>query len=282
MPRRRKGRREAARSTVSRLLANRCYLGEARGGDGNVQVGAHPALVDVATFDTVQAIVRRGHRPGPGNRAKSLLAGVARCGTCGYALDRNKVAKRYMVYRCRAHSASGACEAPTSAMADALDGLVTAHVVERLSGHAVERIAVTTDVAGIHARIAATRSKREPFEDPEYVAVIGREAAARACRRVDDELDQLEAELAEAAVSAAPGSPVVLPGIEVWATLSTDERREVIAAMVDTVTVSRGLNRRVPLADRVKVTWRGEAAPVVRPSRGRTRRPEVEAGLAAA
>src|SRR5262249_23934334 len=43
------------RNTVSRILANRVYLGEARGG-GYAKPDAHPAIVDQATFDACQAV----------------------------------------------------------------------------------------------------------------------------------------------------------------------------------------------------------------------------------
>jgi DNA invertase Pin-like site-specific DNA recombinase len=272
------------RNTVTRLLKNRVYLGEARGGDGHVHPDAHRPVVDQATFNTVQALAGRPERSAPNSRARSLLAGVVFCGGCGYALDRNKVGGRYLVYRCRAHTASGACAAPTSVMMDKLDEFVSGRVVERLSGHAVEQVPATVDVEGIHARLDAARRKREPFEDPEYVAALGRDAALRALRKVDDEISVLEDELAEAVgTNRAAGSLVVLPTVDVWETLTTDEQRTVITAMVDGVIVSRGLQRRVPLTGRVRIVWNGDGEPVSRHSRGRrANRAELEPRRAAA
>jgi DNA invertase Pin-like site-specific DNA recombinase len=273
------------RGTVARLLANRAYLGEARQGDYR-NPDAHPAIVSADTFATVEALARRREPVKPTSGARSLLAGVCVCGSCGYALDRNKVGSRYWVYRCRGRSASGACEAPVSAMAPALEEHVAAAVLARLASAAVEAVAVDTDVADIHARLAAARGKRPAFENPDYVAQLGVDAALRALARVDEEVAHLEDELA-ASVSATTGvepPPVdVQHAADVWPTLTTDERREVIASMVEGVVVSRGV-RGAPLVDRVAVYWKGDDLPLARPSRGRRRsdRAEVVAGAVAA
>jgi site-specific DNA recombinase len=267
------------RNTVTRLLTNRVYLGEARQGRFQ-QADAHLPIVSQQTFDVVQALARQQEAPTAGNGARSLLAGLCRCGACGYALDRNTVNGRYLVYRCRGRSASGACPAPTSAMADALDELVEDAVLARLADRRVEQVATDETVEELHWRLAAARAKRLPFEDPDYVQALGVAAASRALARVDEEIAAVEAELA-ANIDAMTARPLDRNVAEIWPTLTVDERRQVIGSMVETVTVSRA-SRGVPLADRARIYWHGEQAPVARPSRGRRRRPEVEAGLAAA
>ena len=231
------------RNTVTRLLRNRAYVGEARGGDKHVHPGAHSAIVDAQTFDVVQALAGR-HEPPPSSAARSLLAGVVRCASCGHALERNTVGGGYLVYRCRGRSASGLCEAPASAMLPALDELVDSVVLERLSREAVERTEVTGDVAEIHMRIETARRKREPFEDPDYVAALGKDAALRALRKIDDELAVFDAELAEAVGDRHGAEPLVLPTVELWQTLSLDEKREVLVEMLEAVVVSRGAQGR--------------------------------------
>ena len=269
------------RNTVTRLLSNRAYIGEARQGE-YVQPDAHPAIVSRDVFDTVQALARRGERATI-TGAKSLLAGVVVCGSCGHALDRNKVGSRYWVYRCRGRSAAGICEQPASAMLDALDALVTDAVLARLDGYAVEQVASDDDVAELHGRIAAARAKRAPFEDPDYVSALGVEAAGRALAKVDAELDALERELAATVDATNIGAPFPVQDVrDLWPTLTTSERRQVIQSMVDAVTVSRSPTRRGPLGDRVGVSWKGDGVPVVRPSRGRRKRSEVVAGMMAA
>ena len=262
------------RNTVASLLANRVYLGEARQGK-HVKADAHAALVDAATFATVTALARKSETA-PHATAKTLLAGIARCGRCGYMLDRNRVSRDYFAYRCRGRSATGVCEAPASAMADKLEALVDGEVLARLRDRKIEQRPARVDVERVHQRLAAVRAKRAPFEDPEYVAVLGVAAATRALAQVDAEIRALEDELADFVVS--DGEVSLIDVVDVWPTLTVDEKRHVIGSMVEAVHVSRG-PRGVPLDERTAITWRGDVVPVIRPTRGRTK---VKVGAAAA
>jgi DNA invertase Pin-like site-specific DNA recombinase len=269
------------RNTGIRILQNRVFLGEARGG-GVVNIGAHPAIVSVETFDMVQALLRRGDKPATAKGAKSLLAGVVRCGCCHYALDRNRVAGKHWVYRCNGRSASGLCEAPTSAMVHALDALVTEAVLERLDSQAIERVPVERDVADLHERIAAAWAKRELFEDAEYAAALGKAGALRALGKVDDEIGRLENELADTLPTPKTFAGERIHDVrDVWPTLSVDEQRQVIAWMLQAVTVSRGATRTTSLTDRVRFHWHGDDLGFALPSRGRSRT-EIKSRLAAA
>src|SRR5262249_34802267 len=116
-------------------------------------------------------------------------------------------------------------------------------------------------------RIARARKKREPFENPDYVAALGTDAALRALGKVDDEIAELEAELAAAIGTTTDVSPSEAQNvIDLWPTLSVDAQREVISAMVDSVFVSRG-GRGAPLRDRVAIYWHGDKVPIERPFR---------------
>ncbi len=267
------------RNTVTRLLANRTYLGEARQGK-YVKAGAHDPIVSQQTFDAVQALAGRAERPKAKTGTQSLLAGIVCCAACGYALDRNTVGNGYLTYRCRR---SGICPAPTSAMMDALDALVTDAVLDRLAGCAIAGAAVEVDASEIHTRLAAARAKRDAWADPDVQERVGNEAWGRGLAKVDAEIAGIEGELADAITSSSASAlPAAATGdvAEIWPTLSTDERREVISSMVEGVTVSRGV--RGDLAGRVSIFWRGDVLPISRPSRGRRKRSEVEATMAAA
>jgi hypothetical protein len=275
------GRGAWAVSTVTRILANRVYLGEARGGSGYVNVGAHPAIVDQETFDACQALSRR-REPAP-VETKSLLAGVARCAGCGYALRRQKVTGEHLVYRCRGRSATGECAAPGRVMVHALDGLVEAAVEARLSDQTIERVATGQDVEVIHERLAKARAKREPFEDPDYVALLGVAAASRALAKVDETIAAVESELA-AALTTGDGFVGVVGTQDALAalrSLDVAKRREVVQAMLDGVFVSKA-PRGTPVGDRGTLVWRGQPLPITRPARGRRARPEIETRVKAA
>lgn len=64
-------------SSVSNLIGNRVYTGEARSGR-HVKEGAHPAIVDEATWQQAQHPRKARQRP-----RRSLLGAVVRCAECG-------------------------------------------------------------------------------------------------------------------------------------------------------------------------------------------------------
>jgi DNA invertase Pin-like site-specific DNA recombinase len=72
-------------SGTRKLLANRTYLGELRDGP-YVNADGHPAIVSPALFAAVQRTRAPAASSTPSPR--SLLAGLARCGSCGAALAR--------------------------------------------------------------------------------------------------------------------------------------------------------------------------------------------------
>lgn len=67
-----------------------------------------------------------------------------------------------------------------------------------------------------------------------------------------------------------------------WPALSTDERRQVIASMVEAVPrLTRPSGHRAHRAGHGHA-WKGDAVPVARPARGRRKRSEVEAEVVVA
>jgi len=266
-------------ATVTKLLANRAYLGEARGG-GYTRAGAHPALTDEVTFAACRALARKHEQAE--TRSRSLLGGLVYCGTCGHPMNMGTVAARYRGYRCRGRHADGICPAPASAMAPALEQLVDDAVAQRYA-----RIRVAAEVTepegddtDLHERLQAARAKRAPFEDPEFVAQLGLDAAKRALATLDDEIDALEDELAEHIAErrrASGAGALSIPATnaaELYAWLRAEDtslleavpgavpgRRGVIASLVERIVVQRPARRGQPLAERVQIAWR---QPVVR------------------
>lgn len=77
-------------SGARKLLANRTYLGELRDGP-YANPDGHPAIVSPTLFAAVQRSRVPSGRATPPSR--SLLAGLARCGSCGAALARTPSAR---------------------------------------------------------------------------------------------------------------------------------------------------------------------------------------------
>lgn len=279
------GRTAWSAATVGKLVTNRVYLGEARQGQ-HVNPSAHPPITDEATFDICAALARaaaeqaselRSTHPG----TRSMLAGVARCGSCGYAMVKTRSNLRYEVYQC--HNLRN-CPAPASAMVPALNELVEREVLDRLTTEAkkIKRIRADHGIDDLTAEIAIARGKRAPFEDPDYVAVIGVAAAKRACAKVDQEIARLESQLAAKIAATHSEGPSAQNVIEIWDTLDVLEKRAVIGREIDAVIVSRPPSRtgpRMPLVERVEIKGRGDGPAFARPPK---HGPKVKARVAAA
>ena len=272
------------KQTLARMLANRVYVGEARQGK-YVKPGAHEALVDGPTFDTVQAIAAHRSEPHAAPQTTvTLLPGLVRCSGCGYAMVRTKIGKA-TVYRCRGENAAGKCPKRQTIMQEALDAHVWQAFLDRVQtrGIAAESHVTTAELDELHARIAAARTKRANFADPDVLERLGHEAWSRGLDKVDAELAELERELADKVETRNGGGdfPVDLPNVD---ELGLDERRELLVAGIDAIIVSPGTltgwaARRAGPAERVDIRWKGDAPPIARPSK---HRPKVEAGISAA
>jgi site-specific DNA recombinase len=85
---------------VARVLGNRAYLGEVRRGDRPVVTGAHPAVVDRATFEAAQ---RPRLKARPNARGTHLLTGLVRCAGCLHPMSITgaRTGARSASYRCR-------------------------------------------------------------------------------------------------------------------------------------------------------------------------------------
>jgi site-specific DNA recombinase len=96
------------KSALHRLLTNVAYAGKVRYKD-EIHGGEHPAVVDPAVFERVQALLRRNGRTAGApvrNKFGALLKGLLRCGPCGCAMtpshSTKNGTKRYRYYVCTA------------------------------------------------------------------------------------------------------------------------------------------------------------------------------------
>jgi DNA invertase Pin-like site-specific DNA recombinase len=251
------------KQTLRRIFMNRVYLGEARQGK-HTRPEAHSALVDEELFGLVAARVRQAEPSVRLNgKTAALLAGFVRCSECGYALSRSWSGGRW-VYR---HRVGSPCPAPSSIVLEQLDEYVTEQAFTYADGHAHFALSASNAVReALNMRLVAARAKRAPFEDPEYVQLLGLDAAKRALAKADGEITALEAELVK-----LPDEAHVLDFEEArksWNDTSVEGRAEVLATVIQDVLISRA-PRGTRLIDRVRIVWFDEVSPIVRPSRGR-------------
>ncbi|MCC6673511.1 MAG: recombinase family protein [Planctomycetes bacterium] len=182
------------KTTLSGLLRNPLYLGRTRLGEETF-AGAHEPIVDVATFETVQQMLREHRRDGGRevrNRWGALLKGLVRCGVCGSAMAHTFSYKRgrtYRYYVCLRLQNEGAAACPGSRVsAGAIEGLV------------VERVrAIGGDPAVVQATVeaaAAARAQRTP-------ELVAEQRTLRADRQ------RLEAERTNLLAAVGGGGPAV-------------------------------------------------------------------------
>ena len=261
--------RSSARQTVFAMLKNRAYLGElryGRGADALVNAGAHAPIVELELFEAVQRVNearsrRSGIRPA---KAKSLLAGIAKCESAG-GVSRGRVraatsraftsvqAIRAIARRARIsrrtrsrRTSSRPCShgrgrAPTSSWSSSSSSTRAATVssasislaeAERLARRMVDQ---SRDAGPEPGRVSGrARGAR----------ATGRAAApgARRARRGDREL-----EVARSTVRQAFAGDV----------LDVDERRRLLAVVLEAVIVRRIPYRGAPTVERVALRFRG-------------------------
>jgi site-specific DNA recombinase len=227
---------------IETLLASRVPLGEIHFG-GHVNLTAHEPIVDRVLWQRVQRTRNKG-----GRRAKSdrLLArlDVLRCGGCGARMVVTRSDRPNAMYRC---PPTGTCDNRATVSARKVEAIVTDAVREALSG--------------VEGRASAEQNSRDAERELAHaqgeldaalrvLADFSDEAGARARLeelrdvrdRAQDRVERLGGARAAVTVTVAD-----------WDRLTLDERRALIRATVESVTVAPGQG-----AGRVSVRLIGE------------------------
>jgi site-specific DNA recombinase len=129
-----RGGQPFTKTSLHRLLTNVAYIGKTRYRD-EVHDGEHPAVVDPAVFQRVQAVLARNGATGGApvrNKFGALLKGLLRCVPCGCAMTPSHTTKgerRYRYYTCVAAQKRGWHTCPSKSIPA---GEVEALVVEQV------------------------------------------------------------------------------------------------------------------------------------------------------
>lgn len=254
-------------TTLSKIIGNRVYLGEARSGQyANPQ--AHPSIVSRVEWEAAQSArtVATG-RNGDG----ALLAGLVRCAGCRYIVKadtmKGRDGKRLRIYRCRKHRPAGECPAPATIMGRILEPWVEGRFLDDVS-HVAEPEAANDDLDEAVRQLEAAEYELTAFRDETIIGVLGQEAFAAGLQK--------RAEAVEAArrkVQALSADPGRLPDVELtpgelreaWPLLGVTERRAILTAGIDAVFVRSG--GQAPVDERAVILWAGDA-PSDLPRRG--------------
>lgn len=234
----------------------RCRTGKGR------WAGQWPAIIDEPTLERVRAVLGDPSRRTSTTNARSyLLSGFLRCSECGKPLRARPRQDKVRRYVCASGPMFGGCGAITI-VAEPLEELVGHLVVEWFAEHDVD--AAVRDVPATDDGIAASTlaADRERLEDlarrfgegeftlPEWQAIR---------KPIEARIAETTARMAQDATTRVL-EPLRGAGADVralWESQGFDQRRAVIAALIDHVMIGpaiRGRNRFDP--DRVSVEWR--------------------------
>ena len=241
---------------VGKMLRNRTYLGEVRRGNLGANPDAHEPIVSRAEFEAAQVT----YPSAPHEHRGSLLAGFVRCAGCSYPLKRTN-AKGLPMYRCHGRHKAGRCPEPVNVSMQRLDEFVEAAVVKRLRAKSsrvrVERRSGDLDAA--LAKLENVEAQLATYRDADVIDVIGADAYRDGLRVRRERVDEARRAVADAQGVAV--LPFGLTGEGVWRDGTLDERRILLAALVDAVFVRRAHSRGkgTPIDDRVVILWSGDA-----------------------
>ena len=258
------------KGTLRPMLASRAYLGESRHGDF-VNRHAHPALIDEETWSRAQFLDKRiaplrCSRP-------VLLGGLLRCaGCCGvlgpFALHLHSSGGQVR-YGCSGRERETRCPTPVVVS----DRVVEPYVEAVFFEHA--RRARRTSTARKLTRLESVLRQREQElnayrDNPRLVTTLGSERFRKGLAVRVRRVDLARRELSEASAKRTPVPPVSQLR-EQWSSMTIQQRRRLIAEVIDCVFV---FPRQSWPEHRFFVCLRGNAPadlpPQVRPKRFRT------------
>lgn len=255
--------RPRTRTAMSYLCSNRLYLGELRHGK-LVNLEAVEPIVSAELFETVQNVNAR-RRVGRGaavNRARSLLAGLAKCRNCGRGLAWTKAgggSTHY--YRCTGRARE--CSARASINAETLDAYVLERVLEWAGPAADEPVEVELDDeeeerGRLERRLLDAVESLEAYEsDVELELEVGREAYAAGRRARVELVERRRQELEELGeATELETARTTLRQELAGGDASVDERRRLLSVVLETVSVQRTPYWNAPVEERVELVWR--------------------------
>ena len=261
--------RRSSRQTMAAMLVNRSYLGELHYGkrEALANLSAHEAIVDVELFEAVQAVnVARSAGRGPTvGKAKSLLAGIAKCQECGTGLIRTRTGSR-KAYSYKCPSETRHCAARAYIQADALEAFVVERVLDWAGSVAEAEVEVELE-RGPADRDQAERRLGEAeasllawsidlvMQDRNAAAY----AAGLAAREERVELRRNELEALGQASELESARSTIREALAGDSELETDERtaerRRLLAVVLDGVVVRRMPYRGAGVAERAEILF---------------------------
>lgn len=226
------------------LAALRRYQGEIIGS------ASHPAILDVETWQAVNALLRDPERVHRGRRVTYLLKGLAVCGRCGtqpmLKSHPQQGKNRYRAYACLpVPGLEGGCG--LSVVAAPVEILIEERVLDRLAGPGLRRALAQRSPSGrdVTAKLAAIDAKLDEIgrlwdddmiDTPEYL----RRRAVQDGRRAKLEAERRSG-LDQAVLAELPREADALR--RWWVDADVETRRNVVRAVIARVVVNPAAKR---------------------------------------
>jgi DNA invertase Pin-like site-specific DNA recombinase len=260
--------RSSSRPTVAGMLKNRAYLGELRYGRGEaplVNASAHAPIVELELFERVQALNAERSELGPkrnAGRAKSLLAGIAKCAACGRGLTASEGGHGTRSYKCPNDSRH--CSARASILEAELNAYVLEEVVAWAGPVADELVELELELEPVGARVVAEHElaeaervlrawagdvERELADELAYQAGLKarQELVEKRTRALEALGEATEVEIARSTLRQA----LAVDGDE----LEVADKRALLAIALESVVVRRTPRRGAPAAERATLRF---------------------------
>jgi len=212
------------------------HLAGLRSHHGELHAGTWEAVLDRETWEHVRAILDRNQHRGGGAR-RHLLTGVARCGLCGTGLISATSGKGVKRYAC--HPTSSGC-GKLGIVAAGLEEHVSGGVIAALSGPALGRMLsarASKPAAETEAKLAQAFAQLDDLATDHGEGLITRRewhlARDKVAANIARLTNALQVDLASPLLHEIAGTD--LPSW--WEAATVKERREVIGAVVSSVTV---------------------------------------------
>lgn len=250
-----------SRNTIRAVVANRVYLGEARGGKALVKEGAHAPLVTVAEWEAANRV--KGVAPGRNGNNTGLLTGILRCAGCRYAMSvsqkKTRHGKRFLEYRCKSarKEHAGRCQTPSTVKLNVIEDFVMESFWDFVGNYRATGWTEGTDV--LEAAEAAARAAENELEaalSGSLADRLGGDESDIFLRVVEERKRNLDNALERLGEARAAVETFNVPDIDLrslWPDLEIYEQKKLISSAFDAVFVRRGGGpkaSRVPIVER--------------------------------
>ena len=247
------GRSHWAAHTIESVMKNRVYTGEARRGSHHNPT-AHPAIVPMHLWLAAQfgADARIAHPS-----ARTLLAGLIRCGGCCHVLAASwmllaggRPGRQVNGYRCRGHFKRGHCPSPAWVLARDIEQLVVEDFFGRL--RSLRRRPI--DFAPLEAELVQTETEYARRSDEQRLSPeTNPSTLAWAAQKMEEKQRELLNLVRRDALFQLPATAAMR---RAWPTMPLNAQRRALGLAFDAIVVERG--DRDALQSRVHVIGAGQ------------------------